>query len=133
MTLINKPFPDDRSLCPRSGGDLRRRDLSLSIQALTVACVDPKNFHGRDLVSELRALVSTGNGTAFELLVLCNAGDAMSDKDVERIAEIFDSQHRPFWTGNAFIYRKNVSYLTRIDIILINIGITLYMMYRIIL
>ncbi|KAG8179550.1 hypothetical protein JTE90_016120 [Oedothorax gibbosus] len=86
----------------QGGGHLKRRDLSLYIPALMVACVDPRNFHGRDLVAELRSDIESNNGTGspFELLVLCNAGDAMSDRDVQRMATIFDSQHRPFWTDN---------------------------------
>ena len=84
-----------------SGVHLKRRDLSLYIHALMVSCANPRNFHGRDLVSELRSDVESNNGTVgpFELLVLCNAGDAMSNKDVQRLAAIFDSQYRPFWTG----------------------------------
>ncbi|KAG8173630.1 hypothetical protein JTE90_012043, partial [Oedothorax gibbosus] len=86
----------------QGGGHLKRRDLSIYIPALMVACVDPRNFYGRDLVAELRSDIESNNGTGspFELLVLCNAGDAMSDRDVQRMATIFDSQHRPFWTDN---------------------------------
>ncbi|GBM81598.1 hypothetical protein AVEN_205861-1 [Araneus ventricosus] len=77
------------------------QELALYIHALLVACMDPRDFYGDDLVRELRKRVEvSGNYTnPFLILVLCNAGDAMTTRDVERVTAAYDSQHRPFWTG----------------------------------
>ncbi|KAF8778850.1 Cobalamin binding intrinsic factor like protein [Argiope bruennichi] len=76
------------------------QELALYIHAMLVSCMDPKDFYGDNLVLELRKRVeATGNYTnPFQILVLCNAGDTMTIKDVERVTAAFDSQHRPFWT-----------------------------------
>ncbi|GBN51460.1 hypothetical protein AVEN_257966-1 [Araneus ventricosus] len=77
------------------------QELALYIHALLVACMDPRDFYGDDLVRELRRKVeASGNYTnPFLILALCNAGDAMTARDVERVTAAYDSQHRPFWTG----------------------------------
>ncbi|CAL1298595.1 unnamed protein product [Larinioides sclopetarius] len=77
-------------------------ELALYIHALLVACMDPRDFHGDDLVRELRRKVeAAGNYTnPFLILALCNAGDTMTAKDVERVTTAYDSQHRPFWTDS---------------------------------
>ncbi|GBO45820.1 hypothetical protein AVEN_74179-1, partial [Araneus ventricosus] len=76
------------------------QELALYIHALLVACMDPRDFYGEDLVRELRRKVeASGNYTnPFLILVLCNAGDTMTARDVERVTVAYDSQHRPFWT-----------------------------------
>ncbi|GBN68409.1 hypothetical protein AVEN_123442-1 [Araneus ventricosus] len=62
------------------------QELALYIHALLVACMDPRDFNGDDLVRELRRRVeASGNYTnPFLILVLCNAGDAMTARDVEQ-------------------------------------------------
>ncbi|GBO02771.1 hypothetical protein AVEN_260671-1 [Araneus ventricosus] len=77
------------------------QELALYIHALLVACMDPRDFNGDDLVRELRRRVeASGNYTnPFLILVLCNAGDTMTARDVEQVTAAYDSQHRPFWTG----------------------------------
>ncbi|GFS70987.1 gastric intrinsic factor [Nephila pilipes] len=74
--------------------------LALYIHAMMVACMDPRDFYGENLISELRRRTeASGNYTnPFQILVLCNAGDTMTSKDVERVTAAYDSQHRPFWT-----------------------------------
>ncbi|GBM79295.1 hypothetical protein AVEN_92052-1 [Araneus ventricosus] len=78
------------------------QELALYIHALLVACMDPRDFYGDDLVSELRRRVeASGNYTnPFLILVLCNAGDTMTARDVERVTAAYDTQHRPFWTDS---------------------------------
>ncbi|GFU44910.1 gastric intrinsic factor [Nephila pilipes] len=76
------------------------RELALYIHAMMVACMDPRDFYGENLVQELRRRTeASGNYTnPFQILVLCNAGDTMTSKDVDRVTVAYDSQHRPFWT-----------------------------------
>ncbi|CAL1301247.1 unnamed protein product [Larinioides sclopetarius] len=76
------------------------QELALYLHALLVACMDPTDFYGEDLVRELRKRVeASGNYTnPFLILVLCNAGDDMTAKDVERVTSAYNLQHRPFWT-----------------------------------
>ncbi|GBN94089.1 hypothetical protein AVEN_220141-1 [Araneus ventricosus] len=78
------------------------QELALYIHALLVACMDPRDFYGDDLVRELRRRVeASGNYTnPFLILALCNAGDTMTVRDVERVTAAYDSQHRPFWTDS---------------------------------
>ncbi|GBM99361.1 hypothetical protein AVEN_124425-1 [Araneus ventricosus] len=78
---------------------MNSQELSLYIHAMLVACMDPKDFYGDNLVLELRRRVeAAGNYTnPFQILALCNAEDTMTAKDVERVTAAFDSQYRPFW------------------------------------
>ncbi|XP_054707056.1 uncharacterized protein CG3556-like [Uloborus diversus] len=77
---------------------LSSEDLALYINALLVTCIDPKDFHGHDLVSDLRKRVEEKkHANPIEIIALCNAGDTMTTKDVERISMAYNSQHRPFW------------------------------------
>ncbi|GBN06678.1 hypothetical protein AVEN_56727-1 [Araneus ventricosus] len=75
------------------------QELALYIHALLVTCIDPKDFYGEDLVLKLRRRVETaGNYTnPFQIIVLCNAGDTMSARDVERVTATCDSHHRLSW------------------------------------
>ncbi|GIY60884.1 uncharacterized protein CDAR_288501 [Caerostris darwini] len=76
-------------------------ELALYINAMTVACLNPKDFYGRNLVSELRSRVNRANYTnPFEILVLCTAGGTVTQQDVDRTSKAHDSQHRPFWIDN---------------------------------
>ncbi|GBN27226.1 hypothetical protein AVEN_130568-1 [Araneus ventricosus] len=78
------------------------QELALYIHALLVACMDPRDFYGDDLVRELRRRVEAkGNYTnPFLILALCNAGDTMTARDVERVTAAYNSQPRPFWTDS---------------------------------
>ncbi|GBN22679.1 Low-density lipoprotein receptor-related protein [Araneus ventricosus] len=75
------------------------QELALYIHALLVACMDPRDFYGDDLVRELRRRVEAkGNYTnPFLILALCNAGDTMTARDVESVTAAYDAKHRPFW------------------------------------
>ncbi|GFS59265.1 gastric intrinsic factor [Nephila pilipes] len=76
------------------------QELALYIHAMMVACMDPRDFYGDNLVLELRKRTEcSGNYTnPFQILVLCNAGDTMTSWDVDRVTAAYNSQHRPFWT-----------------------------------
>ncbi|GFY66735.1 gastric intrinsic factor [Trichonephila inaurata madagascariensis] len=76
------------------------QELALYIHAMLVACMNPRDFYGENLVHELRKRTeSEANYTnPFQILVLCNAGDKMTTRDVDRVMAAYDSQHRPFWT-----------------------------------
>ncbi|GFQ85334.1 uncharacterized protein TNCT_455201 [Trichonephila clavata] len=76
------------------------QELALYIHALMVTCMDPNDFYGENLVQKLRKRMeaNANNTNPFQILVLCNAGDTMSTRDVDRVVATFDSQHRPFWT-----------------------------------
>ncbi|GFS30252.1 gastric intrinsic factor [Trichonephila inaurata madagascariensis] len=75
-------------------------ELALYIHAMMVACMNPRDFYGLNLVQELRKrTAANANYTnPFQILVLCNSGDPMTTTDVERVMAAYDSQHRPFWT-----------------------------------
>ena len=81
-------------------------DLALFINALTVACVDPKDFFGTNLVDELRIRVKNNNRTnPFSILTLCNAKDTMTMDDVDKLQQEYDAHLRPMWTGNeSFVF-----------------------------
>ncbi|GFX36202.1 low-density lipoprotein receptor-related protein 2 [Trichonephila clavipes] len=76
------------------------QELAFYIHAMLVACMDPRDFYGLNLVQELRKRTeANANYTnPFQILVLCNAGDKMTTRDVDRVKTAYDSQHRPFWT-----------------------------------
>ncbi|GFR27223.1 gastric intrinsic factor [Trichonephila clavata] len=76
------------------------QELALYIHAMLVACMNPRDFYGENLVQELRKRTESGANytNPFQILVLCNAGDKMTTRDVNRVMAAYDSQHRPFWT-----------------------------------
>ncbi|GBN54103.1 hypothetical protein AVEN_69434-1 [Araneus ventricosus] len=78
------------------------QELALYIHALLVSCMDLRDFYGYDLVRELRKRVEAGGNytNPFLILALCNAGDAMTARDIERVTTAYDSQHRPLWTDS---------------------------------
>lgn len=79
---------------------LPTKDLTLFINALTVACIDPKDFFGINLVDELRKRVNNSNHTKpFSILTLCNAKDTMTTDDVLKLQQQYDAHFRPVWTG----------------------------------
>ncbi|GBM72273.1 hypothetical protein AVEN_46971-1 [Araneus ventricosus] len=75
------------------------QELALYIHALLVACMDPRDFYGNDLVRELRRRVEAkGKYTnPFLILALCNAGDTMTARDMESVTAAYHAKHRPFW------------------------------------
>ncbi|GFY52102.1 gastric intrinsic factor [Trichonephila inaurata madagascariensis] len=80
--------------------NMSSQELALYIHAMLAACIDPRDFYGLNLVQELRKRTeANANYTnPFQILVLCNAGDKMTTRDVEEVIAAYDSQHRPFWT-----------------------------------
>ncbi|GFY72798.1 low-density lipoprotein receptor-related protein 2 [Trichonephila inaurata madagascariensis] len=76
------------------------QELALYIHALLATCMDPNDFYGENLVQILRRKMeeNTNYTNPFQILVLCNAGDTMTTRDMDRVVAAFDSQHRPFWT-----------------------------------
>ncbi|GFX37041.1 hypothetical protein TNCV_1175411 [Trichonephila clavipes] len=86
--------------CLSKENKMSSQKLALYIHAMMAACMDPRDFFGKNLVLELRKrTVENANYTSpFQILVLCNAGDTMTSKDVEKVTSAFNSQHRPFWT-----------------------------------
>ncbi|GBM70876.1 Putative vitellogenin receptor [Araneus ventricosus] len=81
---------------------MNSQELALYVHALLVACRDPRDFFGDDLVKDLRRRVeaSVNYTNPFLILVLCNAGDTMTARDVDRVTDAYDSQHRPFWADS---------------------------------
>lgn len=72
--------------------------LSLFINALTVACISPRDFFGIDLVAELRKRVDNSNYTnPFYILTLCLAKESMNSKDVSKLQQQFNAHLRPLW------------------------------------
>ncbi|GBM70860.1 Low-density lipoprotein receptor-related protein 4, partial [Araneus ventricosus] len=93
MQLLHRLAKDKR---------MSSQELALYIHALLVACMDPRDFYSDNLIQELRRRVeASGNYTnPFLILALCNAGDTMTARDVDRVTAAYDSQHRPFWTDS---------------------------------
>ncbi|KAF8778920.1 Cobalamin binding intrinsic factor like protein [Argiope bruennichi] len=82
-----------------STGEEIRSELTMQLLHRLTKNNKMTNFYGEDLVRELRRRVeATGNYTSpFLILALCNAGDAMTITDVNRVTTAYYSQHRPFW------------------------------------
>ncbi|KAF8778918.1 hypothetical protein HNY73_015593 [Argiope bruennichi] len=80
------------------------QELALYIHALLVACVDPRDFYGDDLVRELRKRVDEAGSyvSPFLILALCNAGDTMTVKDLEKVTAACNLHRRPSWTGKRY-------------------------------
>ncbi|GFU23455.1 gastric intrinsic factor [Trichonephila clavipes] len=82
------------------GKQMSSEELALYIHAMMAACMSPRDFYGLNLVQELRKRTeaNTNYTNPFQILVLCNSGDKMATRDVDRVMVAYDSQHRPFWT-----------------------------------
>ncbi|GIY65848.1 uncharacterized protein CEXT_337171 [Caerostris extrusa] len=79
--------------------DVSSTELAAYINAFLVTCIDPKKFYVLDLVSELRKRVDAQNYTnPSVLLALCNAGERIMDRDIQKLLSLFDNVHREFWT-----------------------------------
>ncbi|GBM71400.1 hypothetical protein AVEN_75351-1, partial [Araneus ventricosus] len=87
--------------CRKEIEDISSTELAYYINAFLVTCIDPRKFHALDLVSELRKRVDAQVYTnPSAMLALCNAGERMTEKDVEKLTSVFWKAHREFWTGN---------------------------------
>ncbi|GBM92828.1 hypothetical protein AVEN_45857-1 [Araneus ventricosus] len=74
-------------------------ELAYYINAFLVTCIDPRKFHVLDLVSELRKRVDAQNYTnPSAMLALCNAGERITERDVEKLINVFWKAYREFWT-----------------------------------
>lgn len=70
--------------------DVPSPELASYIHALLVSCMDPRKFYLVDLVSELRKRLNTMyDANPFITLALCNAGDNITDNDVENLVYTF--------------------------------------------
>ncbi|GIY17659.1 uncharacterized protein CDAR_608231 [Caerostris darwini] len=79
--------------------DVSSTELAAYINAFLVTCIDPQKFYVQDLVSELRKRVDAQNYTnPSVLLALCNAGERIMDRDIQKLLSLFDNVHREFWT-----------------------------------
>ncbi|GBN27747.1 hypothetical protein AVEN_198860-1 [Araneus ventricosus] len=79
--------------------DISSTELANYINAFLVTCIDPRKFHVLDLVSELRKRVDAQNYTnPSAMLALCNAGERITERDVEKLTSVFWKAHREFWT-----------------------------------
>ncbi|CAL1274591.1 unnamed protein product [Larinioides sclopetarius] len=79
--------------------DVSSTELAYYINAFLVTCIDPRKFYVLDLVSELRKRVDAQNHTnPAVLLALCNAGERITERDVEKLTSVFWKAHREFWT-----------------------------------
>lgn len=79
-------------------------NIASFINALLVTCTDPRDFHGFDLVQELRTRVNKQNSTnPYAYLALCNAGDKITESDVKKLTEMFWGEHRELWTDTQAI------------------------------
>ncbi|KAG8186798.1 hypothetical protein JTE90_010692 [Oedothorax gibbosus] len=86
-------------LTQRTIEDIPTTELALYVNAFLVSCLNPRNFHGHDLVVELRVRTNTpGEYTnPFELLALCNAGEAMTAEDVVKLQDVFENPKTQPW------------------------------------
>ncbi|GBO19385.1 hypothetical protein AVEN_198327-1 [Araneus ventricosus] len=79
--------------------DISSTELANYINAFLVTCIDPRKFHVLDLVGELRKRVDAQNYTnPSAMLALCNAGERITERDVEKLTTVFWKAHREFWT-----------------------------------
>ncbi|GBM62140.1 hypothetical protein AVEN_56774-1 [Araneus ventricosus] len=78
--------------------DISSTELASYVNAFLVTCVNPRNFFVLDLVRELRKRVDAQNHTLpYVMLALCNAGERMVERDVEKLTNFFWTAHRKFW------------------------------------
>ncbi|CAL1274601.1 unnamed protein product [Larinioides sclopetarius] len=74
-------------------------ELAYYINAFLVTCIDPRKFYVLDLVNELRKRVDAQNYTIPSvMLALCNAGEKITERDVEKLISAFWKAEREFWT-----------------------------------
>lgn len=67
---------------------------------MTVACVNPKQFFGLNIVTELRRRIDNDNRTnPFLLLALCIGGENLTTEDAEKLQHLFRAHSQPSSTG----------------------------------
>lgn len=77
-------------------------ELASYLNAFLVMCINPRNFHGHDIVQELRNRVDKENYTnPYVFLALCNAGETITEVDKNKLTDTFENKHRTFWTGKS--------------------------------
>lgn len=111
-----KPFPYILSDCYSLLFFYRKKristkDLALFINAMTVACISPRNFFHVDVVAELRKRVDNSNQTnPFFILTLCNAGENITTEYVQKLQQLLNGHLQPSFTGEKILilmYRSN--------------------------
>ncbi|GIY03521.1 uncharacterized protein CG3556 [Caerostris darwini] len=73
--------------------------LSMFVNALTVSCQDPRNFHGLDLVKILKQQTGVSSLTSLptSYLALCNAGESLPINATSELSKILNSNSKyPF-------------------------------------
>lgn len=72
---------------------------------MTVACVNPKQFFGLNIVAELRKRIGNNNCTnPFLLLALCIGGENMTTEDTLKLQRLFRADSQPSSTGKIMQY-----------------------------
>lgn len=80
--------------------DIPSTELASYVNAFLVTCINPRNFHGYDIIQEMRNRVEKENYTnPYVLLALCNAGETITESDKKKLTDTFWNTHRTFWTG----------------------------------
>ncbi|GIY12420.1 uncharacterized protein CDAR_493451 [Caerostris darwini] len=92
-------------------------ELAAYINAFLVTCMDPKKFYALDLVSELRKRVDAQNDTnPSVLLALCNAGERITERDVQKLLNLFEKAHTEFKkSGDCDVMCKKAYHVGHID------------------
>ncbi|GIY03517.1 uncharacterized protein CG3556 [Caerostris darwini] len=88
------------SLLRNDTSPLTVNQLSMFVNALTVSCRDPRNFHGFDLVKVLKQQteVSSLTNHPTSYLALCNAGESLPINATSELSKILNSNSEyPFF------------------------------------
>ncbi|GBM45286.1 hypothetical protein AVEN_36646-1 [Araneus ventricosus] len=91
---------DYENLTPASLHKARFRALNWTYQLRNEnQPTHPRKFHVLDLVSELHKWVDAPNYTnPSAMSALCNAGERITERNVEKLTSVFWQAHREFWT-----------------------------------
>ncbi|GIY84880.1 uncharacterized protein CG3556 [Caerostris darwini] len=87
------------SLLRNKTSPLTINQLSMFVNALTVSCRDPRNFHGFDLVKILKQQteISSLTNRPISYLALCNAGESIPLNETAKLVDILNSRSKyPF-------------------------------------
>lgn len=85
--------------------DIPSTELASYLNAFLVMCVNPRKFHGHNIVQELRNRIDKEKYTnPYVLLALCNAGETITESDKNKLVDTFSNKHRTFWTGKVHFY-----------------------------
>ena len=84
--------------------DIPSTELASYVNAFLVTCVNPREFHGHDIIKELRNRVDRENYTnPYVFLALCNAGETITDSDKNKLIDTFENKRRTFWAGKKLL------------------------------